>query len=101
MKTTGKLGRLKYIAVLLAGCAVPAATSAVAVGVAAHNLEQGRCVSACSPGHRCNGSTGLCEPIPCAGGCPSGEECVRTVGGSRCMPSELELHRQNDLQSKE
>jgi len=68
-------------------CAAPVATTAVALGVAAHERSAGRCVAACTPGHVCNPGTGLCDPIPCAKGCPGGSSCVSTSTGSRCEPS--------------
>jgi hypothetical protein len=84
------LRRAAVIAALLlaAACAAPVATTAVAVGAASYQREHGGCVAACTPGHACNPSTGFCDPVPCAAGCPAGQACVATATGSRCEPRE-------------
>ncbi|MBS2028686.1 MAG: hypothetical protein JST54_12360 [Deltaproteobacteria bacterium] len=72
---------------LALSCAAPLATTAVAVGAASYEREHGRCVAACTPGHQCNAATGLCDPIPCAKGCPAGQACVQGLRAPRCEPT--------------
>lgn len=81
------------LGLLLAACPAPVATTVVAAGVAAHRVERGGCPAACTPGYTCSPKSHLCEPVPCARGCPAGQSCVQTSRGARCQPSDLELHR--------
>lgn len=72
----------------LQGCPAPMATTAVALGAAAHERAHGRCVAACTPGHVCNPATGFCDAIPCPNGCPAGQSCFSdSPAGPRCEPS--------------
>ena len=67
------------------GCAAGLATSAVAVGAAIHQRAHGRCVAACTAGNVCNPSSGFCDAVPCAAGCPAGASCVATAVGAHCQ----------------
>lgn len=61
---------------------VNTAIAATASGVRRAN---GECFVPCNPGTTCNKSTGMCDPIPCAGRCGFDEKCESTYLGDKCV----------------
>jgi hypothetical protein len=82
------------LSLLLPGCAGAAAgavanaaiNTATAAAVSGVRRANGECFTPCNPGHVCNKSTGLCDPLPCRGECRSDEKCVVAPIGEKCVP---------------
>jgi hypothetical protein len=97
-------------AVVLLGCAAPAAavgtaamTTAVAVSAAAISRSQGGCIAACPDGTQCNGKTGLCDVIPCRGRCATNERCEQTSVLDKCVPAaevDLQIERAPEVPAR-
>jgi hypothetical protein len=88
------MGRGLAFALLLAcghsGNVIPAAlTTAGAVGASLISRDYGGCYGICGSGLQCNHETGMCDPIPCRGQCPSDEVCEVTHKGEHCVPASL------------
>lgn len=87
------LRSLTVVFLLASGCVGQAATvianTAVAATVSGVRRANGECYTVCNPGSRCNKGTGMCEPIPCAGGCAFDEECQLTPTGEACVPRKI------------
>jgi hypothetical protein len=99
LRGVGLASRLAMVApvalALLCSCSsserytVPAAAinTALGLGVAAQQRAAGACFAECVYGTSCNPRTGLCERSPC-GTCPTGESCVASNEGWRCLTGE-------------
>jgi hypothetical protein len=81
-------------AILALGClghapiTVSNAALNTAVGLAAGGAIRagGGCWAACPVGTACNGTTGLCDELPCRGACAIGEWCDKSQGiGGLCV----------------
>ena len=70
----------------LCSCAA-AATTGIAIGVAAINRANGECYGPCVEGTRCNKATGTCDPIPCRGRCQMNEKCDQNGPLEKCVPA--------------
>ncbi|MBI3182589.1 MAG: hypothetical protein HYZ28_10680 [Myxococcales bacterium] len=56
------------------------ANTTIALMSSGASRAMGGCYASCPTGTRCNGDTGLCDPLPCRGECPSGFVCEEIPG---------------------
>jgi hypothetical protein len=95
-----RIGRITAwlgLAALLAGCggahvsqaSAAAISTAIATGAAVARRAEGDCFTWCARGTQCNPATGLCEPLPCSGGCKEGEVCDSEGPIPKCVPQDV------------
>ena len=84
---------IAWSAVVLMSCAgasgsvaAAALNTPIALGAAATSRAQGGCYAVCTPGTACNGTTGMCDALPCRGECDATQHCDTSGLFERCVP---------------
>lgn len=85
-------------------CFGPGREANGAACVWAEDCQSGQCIVAVDLTTGYTPPCGVCQPLPCNGSCPSGQQCRSVDGGSACIPDPcdggcsggLQCHESND-----